>query len=191
MSPTTIQVLQELYPVGEMYVTYRKGNPADLLGFGQWAPLATGKALVGCLDGGDVSKSTVGATGGASSHLMSALNLPPHDHIVPEILVRTDTDGGHSHHTATTAAATGQAQSQPDLAVSGTMNVQSAFSGDYAYTMNFSDAPPTLFRTSEATHHHFVRIPSHVATTPPHRPTQVAVPTVSPYLHIGVWVRTA
>lgn len=71
--------LQKLYPVGEMLITLRSGNPNTWLGFGTWVRLAEGKTLVG-YDSSDADFNSIKKTGGVKSVTLTQSQIPPHTH---------------------------------------------------------------------------------------------------------------
>lgn len=70
------------YPVGEIYITRRAGNPSSLLGFGTWEAYAQGRVLVGH-DGADAAFNEVDKIGGAKVHALTVAEMPAHTHTVP------------------------------------------------------------------------------------------------------------
>ena len=95
-------VYQTLYPVGEIYVTRRTGNPGPignnpgLLGFGTWERYSAGRALFG-LDPADASFNAVDLEGGAKAVALTSDNLPSHTHSIPALGVTVDAVGDHAH----------------------------------------------------------------------------------------------
>lgn len=70
-----------IYPVGHIYISYVSTNPGTLLGVGTWVAFAAGRVLVG-LDGTNAAFDTVGETGGAETVTLTAAQsgLPAHSH---------------------------------------------------------------------------------------------------------------
>jgi len=77
----TDNTLQKLYPVGEMLITLRSGNPNTWLGFGTWVRMAEGRTLVG-YDGADSDFNLVEKEGGAKTHTLTESEMPSHSHTV-------------------------------------------------------------------------------------------------------------
>ena len=73
---------QRTYPVGEIFVTRRVGNPASILGFGTWERYGQGRVLVG-FDEADASFNGLDKTGGAKTHVLTLDEIPPHRHQIP------------------------------------------------------------------------------------------------------------
>ena len=67
--------LEFMYPVGEVYVTHRSGNPSTLLGFGTWSQIAEGQFPV-MMSPGDPTFGAIGNTGGATSQTLTAAQMP-------------------------------------------------------------------------------------------------------------------
>ena len=89
-------VREAFYPVGEILITLRAGNPATWLGFGTWVAWGAGRALVGH-DGADSDFNAAEKTGGAKTHTLTAAQIPAHTHTVAGQTISTTTAGSHSH----------------------------------------------------------------------------------------------
>ena len=85
-------LLQFQYPVGEIYVTRRNGDPSALLGFGTWQRYGAGRVLAS-LDPNDSAFNAVDLEGGEKAHALSNAELPAHVHTVGPI---TGNTGGQS-----------------------------------------------------------------------------------------------
>lgn len=87
--------IQDLYPVGTIYLTIDGTNPATSLGFGTWVAFSQGKVLlgVGTHNDGYESKTFASAelTGGKYQHKLTKPEMPVHKHTA------TSTDSGHTH----------------------------------------------------------------------------------------------
>ena len=112
-SPGPAADISACWPIGSVFTSVLSTNPADLLGFGTWAAVASGRVLVG-LDSGQSEFDTSRETGGAKTHTLQASEIPSHTHIQdPHTHVQnshTHTQDAHSHvitsQTATTGGAT-------------------------------------------------------------------------------------
>lgn len=71
--------LEQVYPIGSVYISVVSTNPNTLFGFGTWAAFAAGKFLVG-LDSGDSSFDVAEETGGAKTHTLTTAEMPAHNH---------------------------------------------------------------------------------------------------------------
>lgn len=77
---TQLEILAAVYPVGSIYTNASNStNPGTLLGFGTWSAFGTGRVLVG-IDTGQTEFDTIGETGGAKTHTLSAAEMPVHTH---------------------------------------------------------------------------------------------------------------
>ena len=68
--PPSPSVTVEKYAVGDCFITTREGDPADLLGYGEWLKVE-GRSIVGAS-----SDYPVGSTGGEAEHTLSEDELP-------------------------------------------------------------------------------------------------------------------
>ena len=104
--------LEEVYPVGSVYLSVLSTSPATLFGFGTWSQIAGGRMLVG-QTGGDTDFDTAEETGGAKTHTLQTSEIPAHNHGV--------TDPGHTHLTQRYPTATGSSSGfTVDTSMSGT-----------------------------------------------------------------------
>ena len=89
-------VREALYPVGEILITHRTGNPSTWLNFGTWVAYAAGKVLLG-LDTADITCDTIDETGGAKTHTIQSNNMLAHNHSIPGLSGTAATAGSHRH----------------------------------------------------------------------------------------------
>ena len=73
-TPTSGTTLQDVYPVGSVYMSTSATSPATTFGFGTWSAVQ-GRMLIGA-DG----TYTGGSTGGAATVTLSAAEMPVHTH---------------------------------------------------------------------------------------------------------------
>lgn len=73
------QVLEQVYQVGAVYISYVATNPAVLFGFGTWVACGVGRVFVG-INPSDTDFDTVGETGGAKAHTLTIDEMPSHRH---------------------------------------------------------------------------------------------------------------
>lgn len=71
--------LQRIYPVGKVEITCANVNPATYLGFGTWTQFAKGQTLFG-VNTADSDFNAPGKTGGEKTHLLTAAEMPAHEH---------------------------------------------------------------------------------------------------------------
>jgi len=94
--------LADVYPVGSVYLSVVSTSPATLFGFGTWARLGQGRALVG-VDEGDPDFDTVEEVGGAKTVTLVTAETPSHTHVqdahthVQDAHSHGVTDAGHTH----------------------------------------------------------------------------------------------
>ena len=85
--------LDNVYPVGSIYMSTSPTNPHNLFG-GTWEAYAQGRVLIGVGEGTDANgvKKTfsAGATGGEYEHTLTVGELPSHNHEV-------SSSGSHAH----------------------------------------------------------------------------------------------
>ena len=75
-------LLNKIYPVGSVYITYNNNNPGNFLG-GTWEQFGQGRTLIGQGTGNDGSTSmsfTANNTGGEYSHTLTTDEMPSHNH---------------------------------------------------------------------------------------------------------------
>ncbi len=101
--------LQDVYPVGSVYIATVSTSPATLFGFGTWARLGEGRTLIS-QSSGDADFDTAKETGGAKTHTLTEAEIPAHTHVQD---AHTHVQNAHSHNighvrSATTGAATTQ-----------------------------------------------------------------------------------
>jgi hypothetical protein len=156
--------LQAMYPVGSIYMnTSSSTNPGTLFGFGTWTALAPGQMLLG--NGGGY---TAGATGGSATTTIGLSNIPAHTHSI--------TDPGHLHSPAMNLSSIGLG-----YVGSGTNNFSGGGSSSFGYG---GTAFPTATATTGVT---ATNNTQSGGTAFPN----TAMTTISPYLVVYMWQRTA
>lgn len=94
--------LDNVYPVGSIYMSTSPTNPHNLFG-GTWEAYAQGRVLIGVGEGTDANgvKKTfnAGATGGEYEHTLTVGEMPSHNHSA------TSQSSGSHGHTGTSASA--------------------------------------------------------------------------------------
>lgn len=83
----TKATLQQVYPVGSIYLSTVATNPNTLFGFGTWEHVEAGRFLLA--QGG---KYANGSKGGSETHQLTASEMPTHNHYGS-----THQSGGHTH----------------------------------------------------------------------------------------------
>ena len=89
--------IDDIYPVGSIYLTASSTNPTTLFG-GTWVQISQGRTLIGAGTGTDVNNTsqtfTAGSTGGEYTHTLTVDELASHGHSVPYIRHWSWNDGG-------------------------------------------------------------------------------------------------
>lgn len=86
----TSDLLDKVYPIGSIYLAYNHTSPASLFG-GTWARISQQFLWAASADG------TIGATGGAETHILTINEIPSHTHTFTGSSVTTSSDGAHTH----------------------------------------------------------------------------------------------
>ena len=71
-------IINKIYPVGSIYISYNSTNPSSFLG-GTWEAFGKGQTLVG-VDTSQTEFDTVGKTGGEKTHTLTVDEMPSHTH---------------------------------------------------------------------------------------------------------------
>lgn len=106
--------LDQIYPVGSIYISTASTSPATLFGMGTWAAFGAGRVLVG-LDSNDTDFDTAKETGGAKTITLTEAQIPSHTHTQNSHNhtqdAHTHTQNAHNHtqryHSATTGGLSG------------------------------------------------------------------------------------
>jgi hypothetical protein len=153
--------LQALYPIGSIYASTVSTNPATLFGFGTWVAYASGQMLIG-----QNGTYTAGSTGGSATTTLSVANMPSHTHTYSGTTDATDLSG--TFPTATTGG-----------------GYSGKFTQNYTYSGNGSDPQPNANVAFAGNHTH-----TYSGTTNANG-SGTAVTTISPYVAVYMWNRTA
>ena len=85
-------IINKIYPVGSIYISYSSTNPSSFLG-GTWEAFGKGQTLVG-IDTSQTEFNTVGKTGGEKVHTLTIDEMPSHNHVVSPVGDSTIVPGG-------------------------------------------------------------------------------------------------
>lgn len=153
------------YPVGELLITRRTGNPSTWLGFGTWERYGSGRTLVS-LDPLDASFQAIDQTGGAKTHVLTVGEMPSHTHQVNPPQTTSSAAGGLNGQVALTSGITGLRYDP------------------------FQDGGDMLLTAGNqvGTHSHVVDIPEFASGT---AGAGQAHNNLQPYIVINIWQRTA
>ncbi len=200
-SQMLITVLNALFPIGEIWMTNRSGNPSALLGFGTWERHGVGRMPVS-LNPDDATFSVLGATGGAKTHTLTVNELPSHYHVNPTQNISTTSSGAHTHvidppsyTTPSGGAHTHKVKSDDDSGDS-TKALRKTdgspdgseytitSSGEHTHTFDMPEFPSG----SAGAHTHSVSIPSTNSGTAGSGQAHNNLP---PFFVVNIWRRTA
>jgi microcystin-dependent protein len=151
------------YPVGSIYMSTVATNPGTLFGFGTWVAYGTGRMPISA----DGSTYVAGATGGSATTTLITANLPSHNHTA----TTTITDPGHTHTLAFSAGST-----MTGLGSTGVSGWQGANTGVTYITVSGTNSSTTGITAS---------------TTTTNTGSGTAATTISPYIAVYMWNRTA
>ena len=180
--------LDNVYPVGSIYMSTSPTNPHNLFG-GTWEAYAQGRVLIGVGEGTDANgvKKTfsAGATGGEYEHTLTVGEMPSHSHNI---------SGGSHGHTASVSNTGSHTHISTiiDSAQSGSPEVEQARTTTMPRTSNIKQHNATLVN-SGGSHNHAVTI----ATSSSHSHTIAdsgngsAHANIQPFVNCYMWRRTA
>ena len=186
-SSGVLTVLAAAYPVGSIYMNTSSGtNPATLLGFGTWAALAAGQMLLG--NGGGY---TAGNTGGTASIALSTANLPSHSHGASGLSASSSSSSTSSTSVSINGNTTGIGLNYPAGQAPGGPGTH--------YYGGYTGIPDGDAYLSDPGHSHSA---SASTTTSTSTSTTISgntdavgsgtsITTISPYLVVYMWQRTA
>lgn len=103
--PTIANILNNVYPVGSIYISVSNANPGLTFG-GTWVAFGSGKTLVG-VDTSDADFNTVQKTGGEKKHQLTIDEMPRHNH--DKLKLRWNTASGANAVYGSNGNGTGEA----------------------------------------------------------------------------------
>ena len=74
-----VPTIENVYPIGSIYITTNNENPEITFGFGTWVQWGSGRVPVG-YDALDTDFRTVENTGGSKTHTLTVDEIPSHSH---------------------------------------------------------------------------------------------------------------
>jgi len=181
-------LMQLLYPVGEIYITHRSGNPSTLLGFGTWVAYGAGRMLVGLDAGGDADFDAIDDAGGAKTHTLAEANIPAHTHGYGTIGATASNAGSHQHFTFADAVLGDTTPVSASNYPAKGVGAGSGLSED-RYLIGGIGTTPTLGLSSTvADHTHTITLSG---STGSWGGTPTAVSNMNPFITVAMWRRTA
>lgn len=84
-SPAVGITLNDVYPIGSIYLSVSQTNPSSLFG-GTWEAFANGRTLVG-IDTQQEEFNTVNKLGGEKNHILTTQEMPSHNHKRPNSIL--------------------------------------------------------------------------------------------------------
>ena len=147
--------LDKTYPVGSIFTSITNTSPATLFG-GDWEPYGQGRTLIGigsATDSNGTARNfnTVEVEGGAYTHILSAAEMPSHNHALSSGTVSSA--GAHTHsvtgtissagaHTHTTSGTAASAGAHNHTSATGSYKVGSGSGSTYTYFTNDGSTGP-------------------------------------------------
>jgi microcystin-dependent protein len=175
------------FPVGEIYMTRRTGNPTLWLGFGTWERYGAGRTLVS-LDPLDASFSTLDQTGGSKTHVLTLNEMPVHSHVADPPQTTTALAGAHSHGLWSVTAQTGTGDKNYSLTSANTSVAGDQFAGSSARGFVATNGSGQQLVSTEGSHTHVIDI---APFTTGNAGGGQAHNNLQPYIVVNVWRRTA
>lgn len=175
-----------LYPVGEILITRREGNPSTWLGFGSWERYGAGRVLAGH-DPADTDFNALDKTGGAKAITLSVGEIPGHTHSVGPFAASTSSAGEHYHFIASTGNGN---PGSPELTTANHLRYYSTAGGsETRYGLAGEDSAPNRGRTTTVGNH------THTISIEAANSGSVgggsAHSNLQPYVVVFMWKRTA
>jgi len=154
------------YPIGSIYMSTVSTNPGTLLGFGTWVAYGQGRMPISA-DG----TYTAGSTGGSATTTLSTTNLPSHTHTFSATTGGMSANSTHQHYV-------------------GSNDSTAEYGGDagnreFVQNYNAGNGPATYTNYADISHTHSV------SGTTDGTGSGTAVTTISPYIAVYMWNRTA
>lgn len=142
----SVATLDQVYPVGSVYISVVATNPATLFGIGTWSAFGAGRVMVG-LDAGDPDFDTAEETGGAKTVESAGTNDAP--------AFTGNALAAHSHGTGTYATSAHAGSAVADHAahthsVTSNVTVADHAAHTHTFTQSSNAATPDLLTVNTA-----------------------------------------
>lgn len=154
------------YPIGSIYMSTVATNPGTLFGFGTWVAYGAGRMPIS-VDG----TYTAGSTGGSATTTLSTTNLPSHTHSFSATTGGASVDMNHRHYVGSNDSTAGYGGD--------------AGNREFVQNANEGNGPATYSNYADLSHTHTV------SGTTGGTGSGTAVTTISPYIAVYMWNRTA
>lgn len=178
--------MDQVWPVGSVFISVVSTNPATLLGVGTWSAIGAGRMLVG-FDATDTDFDTLEEVGGAKTHTLTAGEMPAHTHIQD---AHTHVQNSHNHtqdahnHTQNSFA--------PRIINSGTAGTVGVQGASAASNANASNSATTATnQAATATNQAATAVNQNATATNQSTGGGGAHNNMPPYLVVRMWKRTA
>lgn len=172
--------LEQVYPVGSIYMSTVNTNPSILFGFGVWEAIEGGRVLLAHGNG-----YVAGNTGGSATHTLTIEEMPTHNHI------GSVTQAGAHGHVATTTSAGAHTHRIDGNVYGGDFIKRPIIEGNLGSKTKIEES--TVFSISKSGEHtHDVQIINNGNHTHgiPNQGDNIAHNIMQPYLVVYIWKRT-
>lgn len=161
-----ILTIDQIYPVGSIYMSINSTNPGTLFG-GTWEAWGQGRVPVG-VTSSDTDFNSAGKTGGEKKHALTVSEMPSHSHSTTATTVTSTSNGAHKHELNFSRDATHSGNGQRIVSTGGESS--------------------SAFVNSNGAHTHSVTIPSLSTNS---KGSDSAHENMPPYITCYMWKRTA
>lgn len=172
--------LEQVYPIGSIYMSTVNTNPSILFGFGEWEAIEGGRVLLAHGNG-----YVAGNTGGSATHTLTIEEMPTHNH------TGSVTQAGAHGHVATANSA-GEHTHRIDENVDGTDFVQRNIVEQKPCSRTAIKQSTYLSSSKSGEHTHDIQVINNGNHTHgiPNQGDNIAHNIMQPYLVVYIWKRT-
>lgn len=173
--------LEQVYPIGSIYMSTVNTNPSTLFGFGVWEAIEGGRVLLAHGNG-----YVAGNTGGSATHTLTIEEMPTHNHTGSVTLA-----GAHGH--SATANSAGEHTHRIDGSTYGDefVNRDIASTRSSGRTETIETTAFSISKSGEHTHDIQVNNNGIHTHSIPNQGDNIAHNIMQPYLVVYIWKRTA
>lgn len=162
-----ILTIDQIYPIGSIYMSVNSANPGTLFG-GTWAAWGKGRVPVG-VDTSDTDFNYAEKTDGEKKHKLTVSEMPSHSHTTTATTATTTSNGAHKHEL--------------------NFNRDATHSGNGQRIVSTGTESSNAFVNSDGEHTHSVTIPS--LSTNSSGSDNPLHNNMQPYITCYMWKRTA